>query len=82
VLDYAHGTWSFDETRATHLQCRSECEDPIPEDVQEFRVARLHELTVIQHAGLGGLSPTKRHGRDPLPVPGEVLELISQLEPF
>ena len=38
--------------------------------------------TVTQHAGLGGLSLTKRHGHDPLPVPSEVLELVSQLEPF
>ena len=38
--------------------------------------------TVIQHAGLGGLSLTKRHGHDPLPVPGDVQELVSQLEPF
>ena len=38
--------------------------------------------TVMQFAGLGGLSPTKRHGHQVLPVPSEVLELAAQLEPF
>jgi hypothetical protein len=38
--------------------------------------------TVIGHAGMGGLSPVKRHGHPVLPVPPEVLELAAGLEPF
>jgi hypothetical protein len=38
--------------------------------------------TAMQFAGLGGLSPIKRHGHQVLPVPIEVLELASQLESF
>ena len=37
--------------------------------------------TVIGHAGMGGLSPVKRHGHPVLPVPPAVLELAAELEP-
>lgn len=37
---------------------------------------------VIGHAGMGGLSPVRRHGHPVLPVPAEALELATDLEPF
>lgn len=37
---------------------------------------------VMTHAGMGGFSPIKRHGHDPLPVPAGVRELAATLEAF
>jgi hypothetical protein len=38
--------------------------------------------TVMRYAGLGGLSPVKRHGHEVRPVPTEALALAADLEAF